>query len=88
MTNLIGRTLHRLGEELGAVCRCRAMTATAAATAIWAKPVGPMPAPSFIADTEDVSRPFVLHAAATSIVGARGGHDLGGRALCGASSST
>jgi FAD/FMN-containing dehydrogenase len=43
MTNLVGRTLHRLGERLPGRLFTPGDDGYAAATAIWSKPVGRMP---------------------------------------------
>jgi FAD/FMN-containing dehydrogenase len=43
MTNLVGRTLYRLGERLPGRVSTPGENGYAAATAIWSKPVGRMP---------------------------------------------
>jgi hypothetical protein len=43
MTDLIEKTLHRLGEQLGGRLSLPGDDRYAAATAIWAKPVGRIP---------------------------------------------
>jgi FAD/FMN-containing dehydrogenase len=43
MTNLVGRTLYRLGERLPGWVSTPGADGYAAATAIWSKPVGHMP---------------------------------------------
>ena len=43
MTNLVGRTLYRLGERLPGRVSTPSDHGYAAATAIWSKPVGRMP---------------------------------------------
>jgi FAD/FMN-containing dehydrogenase len=43
MTDLVGRTLYRLGERLPGRVSTPSEDGCAAATAIWSKPVGRMP---------------------------------------------
>ncbi len=85
MTGLIERTFRRLGEQLRGRLSMPGDDRYAAATAIWAKPVGGMPRAVVHCRTpEDVQ---------SAIRGARechlplsvrgGGHDWAGRALCG-----
>jgi hypothetical protein len=84
MTDLVQRTLHRLGERLPGCLSTPGDPGYAAATAIWAKPVGRMPrAVVHCRTTEDVA--LAIRAARDcglplSVRG--GGHDWAGRALC------
>jgi hypothetical protein len=84
MTELIGRTLQRLGQQLAGGVSKPGDEGYAAATAIWAKPVGPMPrAVAHCRTPQDVQT--AVRAArecrlALSVRG--GGHDWAGRALC------
>jgi FAD/FMN-containing dehydrogenase len=84
MTDLIGRTLHRLGGTLPGGLSIPGDDRYAAATAIWPKPVGPMPravvhcrTPQDVQSTVRAARDGEL---ALSVRG--GGHDWAGRALC------
>jgi FAD/FMN-containing dehydrogenase len=84
MTDLIGRTLNRLGQQLRGRLSMPGDDRYAAATAIWAKPVGRMPrAVVHCRKPEDVQ--LAIRAARDcdlrlSVRG--GGHDWAGRALC------
>jgi FAD/FMN-containing dehydrogenase len=84
VTDLIEKTLHRLGEQLGGRLSLPGDDRYTAATAIWAKPVGRMPrAVAHCRTPEDVQS--ALRAARNcdlplSVRG--GGHDWAGRALC------
>jgi FAD/FMN-containing dehydrogenase len=84
MTDLIARTLHRLGEQLPGRLSRPGDDRYAAATAIWAKPVGRMPravvhcrtpadVQSAIRAARDCDLPLSVRG---------GGHDWAGRALC------
>jgi FAD/FMN-containing dehydrogenase len=84
LTDLIEPTLARLGEQLSGGISRPGDDRYAAATAIWAKRVGPMPrAIAHCQATEDVQS--AIRAARDcdlplSVLG--GGHDWAGRALC------
>jgi len=84
MTDLIGRTLSRLGQQLHGRLSMPGDDRYAAATAIWAKPVGRVPrAVVHCQAPEDVQ--LAIRAARScdiplSVRG--GGHDWAGRALC------
>jgi FAD/FMN-containing dehydrogenase len=84
MTDLIERTLNRLGQQLRGRLSTPGDDGYAAATAIWAKPVSRMPRAVVHCRTpEDVQ--LAIRAArncdlAVSVRG--GGHDWAGRALC------
>jgi len=84
MTDLIGRTLNLLGQQLQGCLSTPGDDDYAAATAIWAKPVGRMPRAVVRCRTAgDVQ--LAVRAArncdlAVSVRG--GGHDWAGRALC------
>ncbi len=84
MTNLVGRTLYRLGERLPGRVSMPGDQAYAEATAIWAKPVGRSPRAVVHCHTAEDVR-FAIRAARDcdlplSVRG--GGHDWVGRALC------
>jgi FAD/FMN-containing dehydrogenase len=84
MTNLVGRTLYRLGERLPGRVSTPSDAGYAAATAIWSKPVGLVPRAVVHCQTGDAVR-LAIRAARDcglplSVRG--GGHDWGGRALC------
>jgi hypothetical protein len=84
LTNLIERALGRLAERLtGGVSR-PGDGRYAAATAIWAKPVGPMPrAIAHCRTTEDVQSAIRAARDCNLPLSVRGGgHDWAGRALC------
>jgi FAD/FMN-containing dehydrogenase len=84
MTDLIGRTLNRLGQQLRGRLSMPGDDGYAAATAIWAKPIGRVPrAVVHCRTSEDVR--LAIRAARDcdlplSVRG--GGHDWAGRALC------
>src|ERR1700722_19992979 len=84
MTDLVQRTLHRLGERLSGRLSTPGDPGYANATAIWAKPVGRSPrAVVHCRPAEDVA--LAIRAAGDcdlplSVRG--GGHDWAGRALC------
>ena len=84
MTDLIGRTLNWLGQQLRGRLSMPGDERYAAATAIWAKPVGRMPRAVVHCRTpEDVQ--LAVRAARDSdlLLSVRGGgHDWAGRALC------
>ena len=82
--NMIGKALRRLGEQMPGDISIPGSDRYAAATAIWAKPVGPTPHAVVhcrtAADVQAairIARDFDL---ALSVRG--GGHDWAGRALC------
>ena len=84
MTDLMARTLNRLGQQLCGRLSLPGDERYATATAIWPKPVGPMPRAVVHCRTpEDVQ--LTVRAARDcdfplSVRG--GGHDWAGRALC------
>jgi FAD/FMN-containing dehydrogenase len=84
MSDLTGRTLNRLAEQLGGGVSMPRDGRYAAATAIWARPAGSMPrAVAHCRTSKDVQA--AIRAArdsglALSVRG--GGHDWAGRALC------
>jgi FAD/FMN-containing dehydrogenase len=84
MTDLIGRTLNWLGQQLRGRLSMPGDERYAAATAIWAKPVGRMPRAVVHCQTpEDVQ--LAVRAARDSDLPLSvrgGGHDWAGRALC------
>src|SRR5262249_28411634 len=84
MTDLIERTLYRLGEHRPGRIARPGHEDYAAATAIWAKPVGCMPRAVIHCQTpQDVQaaiRAARICDLALSVRG--GGHDWAGRALC------
>jgi FAD/FMN-containing dehydrogenase len=84
MTDLIERTLLRLGTQLSGRLSRPGDDTYAAATAIWAKPVGPMPravAHCYTAkEVQSVIRAARDRQLPLSVRG--GGHDWAGRALC------
>jgi FAD/FMN-containing dehydrogenase len=84
MTDLIERTLYRLGEQLPGRVSKPGDDRYVAATAIWAKPIGRMPravvhcrsakdVQSVVRAARDADLPLSVRA---------GGHDWAGRALC------
>jgi FAD/FMN-containing dehydrogenase len=83
--DMIGRALHRLGAQLPGCLSLPDSDRYAAATAIWAKPVGPMPRAVVhcrtAADVQAAIRAARESDLALSVRG--GGHDWAGRALCG-----
>src|SRR5580693_7137022 len=84
MTNLVERTLYRLGERLPGRVSTPSENGYAAATAIWSKPVGRMPRAVVHCQTADDVGSAIRAARdcglALSVRG--GGHDWAGRALC------
>ena len=84
MTDLIERTLHRLGEQLPGRVSRPGDDRYAAATAIWAKPVGRMPrAVVHCRTAEDVQSAIRAARDCDLPLSVRGGgHDWAGRALC------
>ena len=84
MTDLVGKTLRRLGEQLPGRVSMPGDDGYAAATAIWAKPVGRMPrAVVHCLAPEDVQT--AIRAARNSDLPLSvrgGGHDWAGRSLC------
>jgi hypothetical protein len=84
MTDLTGRALHRLGERLPGRVSTPGDDGYAAATAIWAKPVGRMPrAVAHCRTPEDVQSAIRAARHAGLPLSVRGGgHDWAGRALC------
>ena len=85
MTSLIGTTLHRLEAQLPGRISQPDDQEYAAATAIWAKPVGPLPRAiahcRTAADVQSVVRTACEAGVPLSVRG--GGHDWAGRALRG-----
>ena len=84
MTDLITRTVQRLGEQLPGRVSRPGDDRYAAATAIWAKPDGRMPrAVVHCRTAEDVQSAIRLARDRDVPVSVRGGgHDWAGRALC------
>jgi FAD/FMN-containing dehydrogenase len=84
MTDLIERTFHRLGEQLSGRLSRPGDDAYAAATAIWAKPVGRMPrAVAHCRTPLDVQAAIRAARDCYLPLSVRGGgHDWAGRALC------
>jgi FAD/FMN-containing dehydrogenase len=84
MTGLIERTLRRIGEQLPGGVSKPGDDAYAEATAIWAKPVGPMPrAVVHCRAPEDVQRAIGIARECDLTLSVRGGgHDWACRALC------
>jgi FAD/FMN-containing dehydrogenase len=84
MTDPIGRALHRLGEQLAGRLSLPGDDRYAAATAIWAKPVGRLPRAVVdcrtAADVQSAIRAARACDLPLSVRG--GGHDWAGRALC------
>src|ERR1700752_4926587 len=85
MTDLIGRTLNRLGQKLRGALATPGDDDYAAATAIWAKPVDRMPrAVAHCRTPEDVRHAILAARNCDLPLSVRGGgHDWAGRALCG-----
>jgi FAD/FMN-containing dehydrogenase len=83
--DMIGKELRRLGEQLPGRVSMPGSDGYAAATAIWAKPVGPMPRVVVhcrtAADVQAAIR--VARDADLGLAVRGGGHDWAGRALCG-----
>lgn len=84
MTNLVERALHRLGQQMQGRLARQGDDAYAAATAIWAKSVGPMPrAVAHCRTPADVQAAIRAARDADIRLSVRGGgHDWAGRALC------
>ena len=84
MTNLVERTLYRLGERLPGRVSTPSEDGYAAATAIWSKPVGRMPRAVVHCQTADDVRSAIRAARDCGLpLSVRGGgHDWAGRALC------
>ena len=84
MSDQIERTLRRLGGQLPGRVSLPGEDGYAAATAIWAKPVGPMPrAVVHCRTTEDVQLAIRTARDCGLPLSVRGGgHDWAGRALC------
>jgi FAD/FMN-containing dehydrogenase len=85
VADLIERTFHRLGEQLAGGLSLPGDERYAAATAIWAKPVGRMPrAVVHCRTAEDVQAAIRAARELDLPLSVRGGgHDWAGRALCG-----
>jgi FAD/FMN-containing dehydrogenase len=84
MTDLVQKTLHRLGARLAGRLSTPGDPGYADATAIWAKPAGPMPrAIAHCRTTWDVQSAIRAARDCDLPVSVRGGgHDWAGRALC------
>jgi len=84
MTDLIGKTLHRLGLQLPDRLSQPGDDGYAAATAIWPKPVGTMPrAVAHCVTPADVQSAIRAARDCNLSLSVRGGgHDWAGRALC------
>jgi FAD/FMN-containing dehydrogenase len=84
MSNLIERTLHRLGERLPGRLSMPGDDRYAAATAIWPKPVGRLPrAVAHCRTPQDVQSAIRAARDCHIPLSVRGGgHDWAGRALC------
>src|SRR6478672_12478036 len=84
MTDLIESTLHRLHGQLSGRLSRLGDERYAAATAIWAKPVGPMPrAVAHCRTPEDIQSAIRAARDCHLPLSVRGGgHDWAGRALC------
>ncbi len=84
MTNLIARTFYRLGQKLPGQLSMPGDAGYAAATAIWARPTGPLPRAIVhcrtAADVQAAIRAARDCRLPLSVRG--GGHDWAGRALC------
>jgi FAD/FMN-containing dehydrogenase len=85
MTDLIGRTLQRLGRQLPGRVSYPGDDGYVAATAIWARPVGSMPRAVVHCHTpQDVQAAIRAARECELPLSVRGGgHDWAGRALCG-----
>ena len=85
MTDSIGTALQRLDRRLPGRISKPGERGYAAATAIWAKPVGPLPrAVVHCRSAEDVQSAILAARDADLPLSVRGaGHDWAGRALCG-----
>jgi FAD/FMN-containing dehydrogenase len=84
MTTLIERTLHRLGRQLSGRVSMPGQAGYVSATAIWAKPSGPMPcAVAHCASAADVQVAIRTARELNLPLSVRGGgHDWAGRSLC------
>jgi len=84
MSDLIEKTLNWLCQELSGGLSRAGDGRYAAATAIWAKPAGPMPrAVAHCGTPEDVQAAIrAAHDSGLSLSVRGGGHDWAGRALC------
>src|SRR5215471_15169926 len=84
MTDLIGRTLNRLGQQLRGRLSMPGDERYAAATTIWAKPIGRMPRAVVHCRTpEDVQLAIRASRDCDLPLSVRGGgHDWAGRSLC------
>jgi hypothetical protein len=84
MTDLIGRTLRRLAEHVAGRLSVPSDAHYAAATALWARPTGPMPRAVVHCRTpQDVQSAIRAARHCDLRVSVRGGaHDWAGRALC------
>jgi FAD/FMN-containing dehydrogenase len=84
MSDLTGRTLNRLGHQLGGHLSMPGDDRYAAATAIWAKPAGRMPrAVAHCRTPTDVQAAIrAARDSGLSLSVRGGGHDWAGRALC------
>jgi FAD/FMN-containing dehydrogenase len=84
MTDLIGRTLRRLAEHVAGRLSVPSDAHYAAATALWAKPIGPMPRAVVHCRTPQDAQSAIRAARHCDLrVSVRGGgHDWAGRALC------
>ena len=84
MTNLVQKKLHRLDARLAGRLSMPGDPGYADATAIWAKPVGPMPcAVAHCQTTGDVQSAILAARDCDLALSVRGGgHDWAGRALC------
>jgi len=84
MTDLTGRTLRRLAEHLAGRLSAPGDARYAAATALWAKPTGPMPRAIVHCLTPQDAQSAIRAARhcdlRVSVLG--GGHDWAGRGLC------
>lgn len=85
MTDLTTRTMNRLGQQLRGRLSFPGDKNYAATTAIWAKPIGPMPrAVAHCRSSEEVQAAVRAARYCDLPLSVRGGgHDWAGRALCG-----
>jgi FAD/FMN-containing dehydrogenase len=84
MTDLIGRTLRRLAEQVAGRLSMPGDARYATATALWAKPTGPLPRAVVHCRTPQDTQSAIRAARHCDLrVSVRGGgHDWAGRALC------
>ena len=84
MTDLIGRTMRRLADQVAGRLSMPGDVRYAAATTLWAKPTGPMPRAVVHCQTPQDAQSAIRAARHCDIrVSVRGGgHDWAGRALC------